>query len=309
MIRKDPKALSLIAMSIGAAVCTVVLKFGAYALTDSVAFLSDAAESSINLVAAITAYVALKISHRPADHDHTYGHQKVEYFSSGTEGFLILLAAIAIAWTAINRLMHPVPLEQLGAGLIVTAVATAINLVVGLMLLRYGRKHENIVLEADGHHLLTDVWTSVGVVFGVAMVLVTKWTVLDSLVAIGVAINIVWTAVHLIRRSVDGLMDRSLPVKEIHTIQQAIEKVLREQSTVEGVELKYHGLRTRQSGSRRFADFHLLTPGSWTVDRGHQQAVLVEKAIQELFPHIEVLIHIEPLEDQGAYNDTWEHHG
>lgn len=304
--QKDTKALSLIYLSIAAAVVTAVLKFIAYWLTGSVAFLSDAAESSINLAAALTAWVALTISHLPADHTHTYGHQKVEYFSSGTEGFLIFLAALAITWTAIKRLLHPVELFMLGQGLIVTMLATVINFAVGLMLLRHGRRQENIILEADGHHLLTDVWTSTGVVAGMAIVLVTGWNIVDPLVAIGVAINIVWTAVHLMRRSIDGLMDRSLPPREVEIIREAIDKVIREQSAIAGVELQYHGLRTRQSGNRRFADLHLLTPGEWTVNQGHQQAVLVEKSIQQLFPHIEILIHVEPLEDVDAYNDTWE---
>jgi cation diffusion facilitator family transporter len=284
-------------LSIVAAVLTVGLKSAAYWLTGSVGLLSDALESLINLMAAATAYFSLLYAAKPVDTSHTYGHEKIEYFSSGLEGVLILVAAFGIGWYAISRLLVPQPLGPLGAGLVITTLAALINGVVGLVLLRAGKKSGSILLEADGKHLLTDVWTSAGVVAGLGLVALTKVELLDPIIALLVSLNILWTAIDLMRRSFNGLMDHALPDEEQEQVRSAIRQHL-------GPDMDYHALRTRQAATRRFADFHLLVPGRWSVQEAHALASRIETAIQAALPGIEVAIHIEPVEERQAWEDS-----
>jgi len=283
-------------LSIGAALSTIFLKTLAFLLTGSVGLLSDAAESVVNLIGAIVALIMLTIAARPADESHAYGHSKAEYFSSGIEGVLIVIAAIFIAAAAINRLLNPQPLEEVGIGLVVAVAASTINFFVARVLLRAGKRYKSITLEADAKHLMTDVWTSVGVIGAVAAVAITGWLPLDPLIALVVAANILWTAFGLLRRSVQGLMDASLPAEE----QAAVVQVL-ESYTSQGVQ--YHALRTRQSASRGFISFHLLVPGSWTVQRGHAMLDQIENEICTALPGASVTAHLEPLEDPVSFED------
>jgi cation diffusion facilitator family transporter len=286
-----------ILLSIAAAVATIGLKSAAYFLTGSVGLLSDAVESLVNLVAALTAYLSLHYAAKPVDESHTYGHEKIEFFSSGLEGVLIVVAAGAIAWYAVHRLVVPETLQPLGAGLIVALVASAINAVVGVILLRAGRKHGSIVLEADGRHLLTDVWTSAAVLAGLGLVALTDVQMLDPLIALGVAVSILWTGLDLIRRSFDGLMDHALPPEEQSVVRAAIEARL-------GPDMDYHALRTRRAGRRRFIDFHLLVPGRLTVQQAHTLTGEIEEAVRGVLPELEVTVHIEPIEDSSAWRDS-----
>jgi cation diffusion facilitator family transporter len=288
-------------LSIGAAVATIVLKSLAFLLTGSVGMLSDAAESLVNLAGAVVALRMLSVAARPPDESHPYGHSKAEYFSSGTEGVLILIAAVAIAYAAVQRLFDPQPLADVGIGLVVAVAASMINFFVARVLLRAGRKYDSITLEADARHLMTDVWTSVGVIAGVAAVAITGWLRLDPLIALLVAANIVWTAVGLLRRSAAGLMDASLPEDE----QAAVVKVL-DQHQSQGVE--YHALRTRQAAAQRFVSFHFLVPGSWTVQRGHALMEQIENEICQELPGAVVTAHLEPLEDPVSFDDAGPNH-
>lgn len=282
-------------LSVAAAIVTLVLKFGAYFLTGSVGLLSDAIESFVNLAAALIAFTAITIASRPADSNHTYGHDKAEYFSSGAEGTLILLAAATIIYSAIHRLLNPAPLENLSIGVAVALVASAINFGVSRIMLRVARQEDSIALEADAHHLMTDVWTSVGVVGGIILVGITGWQVLDPLLAIAVGINIIWMGVQLLRRSTAGLMDVTLPGEEVAVIQTAINHVA-------GADTPYHALRTRKSGSRRFIDFHLLLPGQTTVQESHDLVTKIESAIELDLPKTYVTIHVEPREDAASWD-------
>ena len=284
-------------LSIGAALATILLKTTAFLLTGSVGLLSDAAESLVNLAGAVVALFMLRIAARPADASHAHGHSKAEYFSSGIEGVLILIAAAMIAYAAVQRLFNPQPLEEIGVGLVVATAASAINFFVARVLLRAGRKYDSITLEADGKHLMTDVWTSVGVIAAVAAVGITGWLRLDPIIALVVAANIVWTGVGLLRRTVAGLMDASLPEKE----QAAVVKVL-DQYRSQGVE--YHALRTRQAAASRFVTFHFLVPGSWTVQHGHEVLEQAENEICQVLPGAQVTAHLEPLEDPASFEDA-----
>lgn len=292
-----------IQLAILAAVVTIVLKGAAYAVTGSVGLLSDAAETGINLLAAGTAYFSLWYAAQPVDREHTYGHQKIEFFSSGLEGGLILLAAVGIAWYAVQRLLAPEPLHALDVGVLMTAAATALNLAAGWLLLRVGRAEQSIVLEAHGHHLLTDVWTSAGVLLGLAVIWTarTGWQVellwMDPVIGLLVAGNITWTGFRLVRRSFDGLMDHALPPEEQALVRGAIEAQLEPG-------MDYHALRTRQAGARRFADCHLLVPGQLTVLQAHQVADRIERAVKQALPHLEMTVHIEPIEERGAWEDS-----
>lgn len=283
-------------LSIGAAVLTIGLKTVAYLITDSVGLLSDALESMVNLVGAIIALIMLTIAARPADEDHAFGHSKAEYFSSGVEGTLILIAAASIAYAAIRRLMNPQPLEQVGIGLAVSLVASLINLITALIILRAARAHNSITLQANGRHLMTDVWTSVGVVAGVAAVALTGWEVLDPIIALLVAANIVWSGVGIVRSSVDGLMDITLPAADLQTISKVLEPY-----RDEGIE--FHAVRTRQSGARGFVSMHVLVPGEWTVQAGHELLEQVEIDLAKALPNATVTTHLEPLNDQASYAD------
>jgi cation diffusion facilitator family transporter len=283
--------------SILAATATIGLKAAAYLLTGSVALLSDALESIVNLLAAGMALLALTIAARPADEDHTYGHNKVEYFSSGFEGGLILVAAAGIAFAAVRRLLDPQPIAQTGLGLAFAAVAAAVNLGVAQLLLRAGRAHRSIVLEADAQHLMTDVWTSVGVIAGVAAAAVTGWRVLDPLVALAVAAHILSTGFGLLRRSALGLLDTALP----DDVQREILRVL-DGHRQGGAQ--FHALRTRQSGRWRFIAFHVLVPGEWSVQRGHDLLERIEEDIRTRIPDTSVFTHLEPIEDPASFEDV-----
>jgi cation diffusion facilitator family transporter len=287
-----------IVLSIVAAVVTVGLKGAAYWLTGSVGLLSDALESLINLAAALTAFWSLWYAARPVDESHTYGHEKIEYFSSGLEGGLILVASAGIAWAAIERLLiNPRPVHDLGIGLAISLVAALINGGVAVVLLRVARQYGSIVLEADGKHLLTDVWTSVAVLVGLGLVWLTGWQPLDPLIALLIAVNILWTAFDLMRRSFNGLMDHALPADELVRIRETIRARL-------GPDMDHHALRTRQAGTRRFADFHLLVPGRFTVRQAHDLSHQIEDDLVAALPGLEVTVHIEPVEARSSWQDS-----
>ena len=297
MLQERSKLIRYAWLSIGAAVLTILLKTGAYWLTNSVGLLSDALESLVNLVAAAVALVMLGIASRPPDEEHAYGHDKAEYFSSGVEGGLILLAAASIIWTSVERLINPQPIDQTTLGLLINGVATAINLGVGLLLIRTGKREHSIALEADGHHLLTDVWTSVGVIVGVVAVVLTQWTWLDAVIALIVAANIIWQGVRLVRRSALGLLDTALPAEELQRLETILNKYCRDGVT-------YHALRTRRSGVRRFSSVHVLVPGDWTVQRGHTLLEKIEHEMHEALPSLVIVTHLEPVEDPRSFSDV-----
>ena len=285
-------------LSIAAAIMTISLKAGAYFLTGSVGLLSDALESVVNLVAAIVALIALTVAHQEPDEEHAYGHEKAEYFASGIEGALIIVAALTIAYTAIERLMHPAPVEQAWLGLGVSTVASLINLGVAVRLKRAAQEYRSITLEADAKHLLTDVWTSVGVVIGVAAVALTGWTWLDAVVALAVAVNIVWSGGQLVRRSMLGLLDTALPTAEREAVQAIFERYTREQGIV------FHALRTREAGARRFVSVHVLVPGRWTVHHGHALLEAIERDIRGAIHGVTIFTHLESLDDPASWDDT-----
>jgi cation diffusion facilitator family transporter len=285
-------------LSIAAAVATISIKLTAYFLTNSVGLLSDGLESCVNLVAAIVALIMLNLAEKPADEDHAFGHNKAEYFSSAIEGGLIVLAACAIIWSAVPRLIHPVPIENVGVGLIVATGASLINWAVALVLTRTGKQYNSITLEADGKHLMTDVVTSGGVLLGVALVKLTGWLMLDAIVAIGVALNIVWTGYVLMKRSAMGLMDTAIPDEEEDRIREIMGKY-------KGKNIEFHAFRTRQSGQRKFISFHLLVPAGWSIKEGHDLSEKIEEEIRNLFPGspANVFTHLEPLSDPESFRD------
>lgn len=298
-VRNRASLTSFAWLSIAAALTTIVLKTSAYLITDSVGLLSDALESLVNLAGAIMALIMLTIAARPADDIHVYGHSKAEYFASITEGLLILGAAVGIISAALNRLLQPRELEQLGLGLGVSVAASIVNFTVARILLREGRARRSITLEADAHHLMTDVWTSAGVIGGVAIAGVTGWSMLDPLVAIVVALNIVWTGIRLVSRSVAGLMDAALPGSELSLIQGVMEKYRKQ-----GV--SFHALRTRQAAARQFVSVHMLVPGAWTVHDAHHVAEDFESDIREVLGGVAtVFTHIEPVEDELSMDDIF----
>lgn len=283
-------------LSIAAAIATIALKISAYLLTNSVGLLSDATESLINLAGAIMALAMLTIAARPADDDHAYGHGKAEYFSSGVEGLLIFFAAIFIAIASVKRFIDPKPIEKIGIGLIISVIASIINLVVALVLFKAGKRYRSITLEADAKHLMTDVWTSAGVIIGVGAVYFTGWQRLDPIIAFLVACNIVWTGFSIVRKSVSGLMDQALSPAEMKIIHSTIEPYKKR-----GIE--FHAILTRESGARQFVSFHVLVPGEWTVQKGHQLLEDIEADLRKALPGIVVSTHLEPLEDPSSYND------
>jgi len=291
------KALTRFAwLSIAAALVTIGLKTAAWYLTGSVGLLSDAGESLVNLVGGVMALAMLSIAAQPADEDHAYGHGKAEYFSSGVEGGLILVAAVSIGFAAVMRLLHPQPLEALGVGLLVSVAASVVNLVVALLLLRAGKKHNSITLEANARHLLTDVWTSAGVLAGVGLVALTRWNWLDPVVALGVAANIVWTGVRIVRRSVGGLMDAALAPADMALVRNAL-------ATYEKDGIQFHALRSRQAGARKFVSLHVLVPGDWTVQRGHELLDRIEADIRRDLAAAVVFTHLESLDDPASWDD------
>ena len=296
--RPQPVDLTRFAwLSIGAALLTIALKTFAWWITGSVGLLSDAAESLVNLVAAIVALVALTVAIRPPDKNHHFGHSKAEYFSAATEGVMIFVAAAVILFTAVQRFLNPQPIENVGVGLAVSVAASVVNGGVALVLLRAGARYRSITLVADGRHLMTDVWTSVGVVVGVLLVWVTGWERLDPVVAFAVGLNILVTGSRLIRGASAGLMDVSLPKKDNELIRTVLGRFT-------SAEVSWHRLLTREAGNRRFMQFDLLVPGEWTVQRGHDLVEDITDALVAEFPDIDVLCHIEPAEDPRSYEDS-----
>jgi len=288
-------------LSIAAALATIALKCGAYFLTGSLGLLSDGIDSFVNLIGAVMVLAMLTVAARPADEDHSYGHSKAEYFSSGVEGTLILIVALTIGAVAVAGLIQPKQLDQIGLGLAISTLASLINLGVGLLLLRAGHKARSIALEADARHLMTDVWTSGGVLVGVGAVAITGWQRLDPIVALAVAANLIWTGLGIVRRSVSGLMDTALPKSE----QELIQNVLR---TYEKDGLQFHAVRTREAGARKFVSMHVLVPGNWTVNRGHKLLEKIEQKIQKILPHVILFTHLEPLDDPASWQDeTLDH--
>lgn len=275
-------------LSLATAVATVVLKAAAAMITNSVGLWSDALESTVNLLAAGVALWAMRLSAKPADHNHDFGHGKAEYLSAAVEGTLIVVAAAAIIASAINRFVNPVPLESIGIGVLLATLASVGNLVTGQILSRAGRRHRSITLEADGKHLMTDVWTSVGVLAGIAVVAATHLVWLDPLIALGVGINIVFTGVGLVRRSVVGLLDATLPPDEVAIIQQALVPL------TDDPRVHLTDLRTRESGRQRFVQATLTVPGEWTVRRGHELADRVEEEVETALPGTVTFVHVEP---------------
>ena len=292
-----PSAPAYALLSVAAAVVTITLKLLAWKLTDSVGLLSDAMESFVNLLAALVAFWALTVAKKPADPEHAFGHTKAEYLAAGFEGMAIIAAAAAIAAAAVDRFFHPRPLTSIGAGLLVSVVASAVNGSVAIVLLRASRRLNSITLRSDGWHLLTDVWTSAGVLVGVALVWATGWLVLDPVVALLVAANIVWTGFRLLRETGHGLLDRALNEED----QKKIEAVL-DGFRPRGAE--FHEVRTRAAGPRQFVQMHVLVPGAWTVQSGHDLLEEVEKQLVAALPGLSVITHLEPLEDPASWDDS-----
>ena len=285
---QTPRQMAL--LSIATSLATLALKFGAYFLTNSVSLLSDALEALVNLAAGIIALAALTIAETPADDRHTYGHDKAEYFSSGVEGTLILVAALSIIYAAWDRFQHPAPLANLGPGIIVGLLAAAMNYATARLMLKVARKHDSITIEADARHLLTDVWTSGGVLGGLLIIFfVPRWQLLDPLIAVGVGLHIIYTGIELLRRSVEGLMDTALSPREIHKTEQLIQAELPAGAT-------FHALRTRKAGARRFIEFHLLVPGETSVSESHVLCDRIEESITGQLAKSSVTIHVEPQE-------------
>lgn len=291
-----PNLAKFALLSVGAAIVTIALKSVAYFLTGSVGLLSDALESVVNLVGALMAFAMLKIAAQPADENHTYGHAKAEYFSSGAEGALILIAAISIGYTGIDRLLNPKPVEQIGLGLIVSVVASLINLSVSLVLRKAGKKYNSITLTSDASHLMTDVWTSGGVLVGVGLVGLTKWQPLDSIVAILVALNIVYTGFFIIRQSIRGLMDVSIPEEDLTKIERVLTKYRKP-------EVQFHNLLSRQSGATKFITVHVLVPGTWTVAQGHKLVSSIEDEIKSVIESARVITHLESMDDPSSMDE------
>lgn len=287
-------------LSIAAAVVTIGMKTVAYLLTGSVGLLSDALESVVNLVAAILALIAIAAAAKPADERHHFGHGKAEYLSAGAEGVMILVAAALIVYAAVDRLLNPQPLEDLGIGLAITLGATVVNGAVGVIILRQGRRHRSMALVADGKHLLTDVYTSIGVIVGIALVAVTGWLPLDSLVALAVGVNILWTGFILVRNAGRGLLDHALPQEDTARVLGVLRDFV---GRYPSGELEFHGLQTREAGRDQFVSVHVLVPGSWSVSRAHDLVEEVEAAIKAELPHAQVHTHLEPREDPRSHED------
>lgn len=293
---KKPTLTRFIWLSIAAAILTIGLKSLAYFVTGSVGLLSDALESGVNLIAAIIAFIMIKIAEMPPDEEHEYGHTKAEYFASVLEGLFIIIAAISIAYAAVERILHPRAIEQTFLGLGVSVVASLINLAVAQLLLKAGKTHRSITLQADGKHLMTDVWTSIGVILGIALVALTNIQILDPIIALAVAANIIFTGYDIMKQSTYGLMDGSMPVEEINQIKKILVKHCVSDIT-------YHGLKTRESATRSFVSVHILVPGKWSVQKGHNLLEVIEKDICSHFKNVVVFTHLEPLEDPSAHND------
>ncbi len=283
-------------LSIAAAIATITLKSTAYLLTGSVGLLSDAAESFVNLLGASIALAMLTIAARPPDEDHLFGHDKAEYFACGAEGVLIFIAAVSIGFAAVNRLINPRPIEQAWAGLAVSGAAALINFLVARTLLSAGKKNNSVTLEADAHHLMTDVWTSIGVIGGVTAVALTGWQFLDPVIALCVACYIVWTGYRLAKNSVIGLMDSAMPANKCNEVTTVLDRY-------KSRGIQFHALRTRQSGARCFVSVHVLVPGAWTVQQGHELLEELEADISSTMSYVTVFTHLEPMEDPVSEHD------
>lgn len=288
-------------LSIATAVFTIGLKAAAYWLTGSVGLLSDALESGVNLVTAVFALVILTIAAQPPDEAHEYGHSKAEYFAGGIEGSLILVAAVMIGYAAVQRLLQPQPLEQVNLGLLISVLAAIGNGFTALVLLRVGRQHNSITLTANARHLLTDVWTSVGVIVGVLAVGITGWQWLDPLLALLVALHIIRTGVLLLKTAVNGLMDVSLPAEEVAQVRAVLDKYCASDA------VQYHALRTRQSGAQRFISVHVQVPGEWSVQKGHTLLEAIERDLRQVLTPVAVFTHLEPVDDPVSWNDIELH--
>jgi len=273
------------------------MKASAYYLTGSVGLLADALESLVNLAAAIVMLIVLSLSIRPANDEFTFGFSKMEYFSSGFEGGMILLAAAGIFMTAIPRLINPVPLEQIGIGLVISSAASLINYGVAVILMRAAKRYGSIPLEADSRHLMTDVWTTIGVLVGIALVGLTGFERLDPIVALLVGVNILFTGIRMLRRSAQGLLDTAIPADELEAVKSILD-------SYDEQGMKYHALRTRQAARRNFLAVHLLMPGEWTIRQGHQVAEKIEAQVREAIPNSNIVTHLEPLDDPRAWQDT-----
>ena len=284
-------------LSIAAAVITIALKFSAYLYTGSMGLLSDALESCVNLIAAIVALIMIHIAEKPADEGHEFGHTKAEYFSSAIEGGLIMVAAFSIIWSAVPRLFAPQPIENVGLGLAISVSASIVNLGVAIVLLKNAKTHHSLLLEADGKHLMTDVWTSAGVIIAVLLVNLTGLLILDPIIAVLVALNIIWTGFSLLKRSANGLMDASISEGELKMVTNYLDGVIND-------EFEYHSLMSRQAGQRKFISLHLLVPGAWSVQKGHDFAEHIEETIEDMFTEpVTVSTHIEPIEDPASMKD------
>ncbi|MBJ7519665.1 MAG: cation transporter [Solirubrobacteraceae bacterium] len=294
---RQRRLVRLVWLSIGAAVLTIALKTGAWAITGSVGLLSDAAESVVNVAAGVFALGVVHWAGRPPDEEHTYGHEKADYLSAGLEGALILIAAVTIGVAAIGRLIDPAPLTDVGVGLAVSLLATLVNLAVARVMLTEGRRHRSLAVESNGRHLMTDVWTSVGVVAGVAAVVLTGWDRLDPIIALLVAANIIRVGVGLVRNATGGLMDKALDPDELAEVQRVLDRFA-------GDTVQFHALRTRRAGRRAFVTVHVLVPGTWTVQAGHDLVERVEAELRAAVEPATVFTHLEPIEDPASFEDV-----
>ena len=291
----------LLTASVLAALITIGLKTAAWWLTDSVGLLSDAMESLVNLASAVFGLMMVTVAARPADEEHPYGHHKAEYFSSGFEGVLIIVAALAIIWAAVHRLLDPQPLEAVGLGLVLALVSSALNGVLAWVMFRSAREHRSLALEADARHLVTDVWTSAGVVAGIALVAVTGWLWLDAVVAIAVALNILREGVHLIWRSAQGLMDESLEPQVRETIAEVLESFAFQRG--EAVIIRFDHVTTRKAGQRRFVDMHMHMPAGWSLGRAAALRTSVEQALMSAVPGLRATIQLLPSDVEAHFDD------
>ena len=282
-------------LAVATALATIALKAGAWLVTGSVGLLADAADALVTPAAAVVALIALKIAVKPADANHNFGHTKAEYFSAAVEGVMIFIAAISIGIFAVQRLLVPQPLEAVGVGLAISVVASVLNGAVALLLIRAGRRHHSIALKADGKHLMTDVWTSAGVLAGIVLVWLTGWDWLDPVIAIAVGVNILFAGYALVQESTAGLMDVSLPEEDNERLRAIL-------SSRAGAEVGFHLMRTRVSGTRQFMEFHLLVPDEWSVKQGHDFLEDLSDEIVSEFPRMTVTGHIEPINDARSYS-------
>lgn len=295
--RRQQRLLQMTYLAIGAALVTIALKTGAWLITGSIGLLADAAESLVNLAAAIVAFVVVRWAGQPADEDHAYGHEKADYLSAGAEGAMIIVAALAIAIPAVDRLLHPAELESVGIGLAITAVAAVINFVVARQMIKVGAEESSMTVVADGRHLMTDVITSVGVIGGIALVALTGWLRLDPIIALAVAANIVITGFTLVRGALSGLLDHALMPDELEQVEQVLDDY-------RNLGISFHALRTRRAANRAFISLHVLVPGQWSVQQGHDTAENIEADLRKLFDTCTVFTHLEPLEDPVSFDDT-----